>query len=250
MTGQGAVWEVSWARSSMVHGQGVEPHRHDFGLLLYPAAGVLTTTTERGTWVAPANRATWTPPDFEHQHRAYGDTEVRLLQVPAERCHTLPAEPTVFAVSPLLREALLVLTGERELREGHRGALQQVVIEELIDSPVQDLYLPRPADDRLRAVTDRLHADPADPSTLAEFGRAVGASERTLSRLFQAELGMSFHQWRSLLRVQHALVRLAEGEPVIDTAARLGWSNPTSFIEAFSALIGQTPGRYRADLRS
>jgi methylphosphotriester-DNA--protein-cysteine methyltransferase len=52
-----------------------------------------------------------------------------------------------------------------------------------------------------------------------------------------------------LLRVQHALVRLVEGEPVIDTAARLGWSNPTSFIEAFSALIGQTPGRYRAELR-
>ncbi|GAA3602208.1 helix-turn-helix transcriptional regulator [Kineosporia mesophila] len=240
---------VAKSQASMTHGQGVAPHRHENGLLLYPAAGVLTTTTDRGTWVAPANRVTWTPPDFEHHHRAYGDTEVRMLEVPAGLGDRLPGEPAVFAVSALLREALLVLTGERELRAAYREALRQVVVEELIDSPSQDLYLPRPVDDRLRAVTDLLHADPADSSTLAQLGRAVGASERTLSRLFQTELGMSFHQWRSLLRVQHALVRLVEGEAVIDTAARLGWSNPTSFIEAFTAVVGQTPGRYRAELR-
>lgn len=47
-----------------------------------------------------------------------------------------------------------------------------------------------------------LHADPGNTATLAELGRAAGASERTLSRLFQAELGMSFQQWRTLRRIQ------------------------------------------------
>jgi AraC-like DNA-binding protein len=217
--------------------------------LLYPSAGVLATTTERGTWVAPADRVAWTPPGFEHYHRAYGKTEVRVVKMSGALCASLPDQPMVFTVSPLLREALLVLTSGRELRPEARDRLRGVVVDELVDGREEALYLPEPADDRLRAVTDLLHADPAVPLTLAELGRAVGASERTLSRLFRTELGMNFHQWRSLLRIQHALIRLAEGDAVIDTAARLGWANPTSFIEAFTAIVGQTPGRYQIELR-
>jgi len=69
------------------------------------------TTTEHGTWVAPASRVTWTPPGFDHSHRFYGDTDARLLAVPADECHELVPRPSVFAVSPLVREALLALTG-------------------------------------------------------------------------------------------------------------------------------------------
>jgi AraC-like DNA-binding protein len=60
---------------------------------------------------------------------------------------------------------------------------------------------------------------------------------------------MSFHQWRALLRIQHALVHLVQDRPVTETAIALGWANPTSFIEAFTAVVGQTPGRYQADFR-
>ncbi|MHC3471016.1 AraC family transcriptional regulator [Streptomyces sp. 7R007] len=236
-------------RGLLAHGDGVAPHHHAEGQLLYPSAGVLATTTKRGTWIAPASRVAWTPPGFEHYHRAYGQTEVRVVEVSGVLCASLPDEPRVFAVSPLLREALLVLTGGRELRPAARDRLRGVVVDELVDAPEEALHLPEPADDRLRAVTDLLHADPAASSTLAELGRTVGAGERTLSRLFQTELGMSFHRWRRLLRVQHALIRLAEGEGVIDTAARLGWANPTSFIEAFTAIVGQTPGRYQLEVR-
>ena len=35
------------------------------------------------------------------------------------------------------------------------------------------------------------------------------------------------------------------GESVTDTALACGWANPTSSIEAFAALVGETPGRYR-----
>jgi AraC-like DNA-binding protein/quercetin dioxygenase-like cupin family protein len=243
------VTERAEKQGVLAHGADIPPHRHADGQLLYPAAGVLATTTERGTWVAPANRVAWTPPGFEHHHRAYGRTDVRVVELSLALSASLPDRPTVFSVSPLLREALLALTSGRELRPQARDRLRGVIVDELVDVPEESLYLPEPADDRLRAVTDLLHADPASPRTLAEFGRAVGASERTLSRLFQAELGMSFQQWRSLLRIQHALIRLAEGHTVTDTAARSGWANPTSFIEAFTAIVGQTPGRYQTQLR-
>jgi AraC-like DNA-binding protein len=60
---------------------------------------------------------------------------------------------------------------------------------------------------------------------------------------------MGFHRWRTQLRVHQALVLLAEGTSVTDTAIVCGWSNPSSFIEAFSRAVGQTPGRYQAVLQ-
>ena len=97
-------------------------------------------------------------------------------------------------------------------------------------------------------MTDLLHADPSSQATLAELGQTVGASERTLSRLFHTELNMGFRQWRAQLRIHQSLVHLAEGHSVTDTAIACGWSNPSTFIEAFTGTLGQTPGRFQGDL--
>jgi AraC-like DNA-binding protein len=53
---------------------------------------------------------------------------------------------------------------------------------------------------------------------------------------------------RGQLRIHHALILLASGRAVTDTAMACGWANPTSFIDAFTAALGQTPGRYRSQL--
>lgn len=230
------------------HGYHLDVHSHADGQLVYAAAGALATTTARGTWVAPANRVTWTPPGFGHSHRFYGDTDVRLVVIPAGLCGELVAYPYAFGVSALLREALLTLTVRSEKRPGAHDRLRAVVIDELVETPEQSLHLPEPRDDRLRTVTALLHEDPSRNATLIELGRAAGAGERTLSRLFRTELGMSFHRWRTILRIQHGLIHLTGGRSVTATAIACGWSNPTSFIEAFTEVVGQTPGRYQADL--
>ena len=164
----------------------------------------------------------------------------------------------MVAVSGLLRELILTLTGAPGLgadrpegvsRTGAaRRRLERVTLDQLLESSEQPLHLPEPGDDRLRAVTALLRDDPGNPATLAELGRRAGASARTLSRLFDQELAMSFHRWRTQLRIHHALVLLAEGTSVTDTAIVCGWSNPSSFIDAFSRAVGQTPGRYQATL--
>jgi AraC-like DNA-binding protein len=242
ISGDGGGW--------MDHGFHIGVHRHAEGQLVYPASGVLATTTERGTWVAPANRVTWTPPGFEHSHRFYGATDVRLLTIPPDLCGALTAHPGVFTVGPLLREALLALTDRDQMAQPAYARLRAVVIDELVEAPEPGLHLPEPRDDRLRGVTDLLRADPGQAVTLRELGRHVGASERTLSRLFHAELGMSFHRWRTILRIHHALIELTRDRSVTDTAMASGWSNPSSFIDAFTSVVGQTPGRYQAELRA
>ena len=97
----------------------------------------------------------------------------------------------------------------------------------------------------MRAVARILDDDPADNSSLAALGQQVGAGARTLSRLFHDELGMTFYEWRTQLRICHALVLLAEGHDTTRVAHACGWANPSSFITAFTAIVGTTPGRHR-----
>jgi transcriptional regulator GlxA family with amidase domain len=92
-----------------------------------------------------------------------------------------------------------------------------------------------------------LYDRPADSTSLAELGRTIGASARTLSRLFHDELGMTFYEWRTQLRIYHALVLLADGHDTTHVAHACGWANPSSFIAAFTNIIGTTPGRHRTN---
>src|SRR5581483_1846341 len=98
--------------------------------------------------------------------------------------------------------------------------------------------------DRARHVAEALLEDPGDDRTLATWGHHVGASSRTLARIFVAETGLSFGRWRTLARLQAALLQLAEGLPVGLVAARVGYRTPSAFVAAFRAHTGSTPGRY------
>ncbi|MFD1537435.1 AraC family transcriptional regulator [Nonomuraea guangzhouensis] len=226
---------------------------HSRGHLVYAARGVLSVHTERGTSIVPANRVAWTPAGFTHYHRAHSDTDMRILFLPASLARLVPGHPAVFLVSDLAREILLALTGPRNYdRAGgdpNRAAsarLRRVLVDELHEAREQALHLPEPHDDRLQAIARMMYEQPGDNSSLAELGQAIGASARTLSRLFHNELGMTFYEWRTQLRIYHALVLLADGHDTTRVAHACGWANPSSFISAFTNLVGTTPGRYRS----
>jgi AraC-like DNA-binding protein len=92
-------------------------------------------------------------------------------------------------------------------------------------------------------VCDLLLRDPGDRRNLAQLGAAAGVSHRTLTRLFRAEMGMTFPQWRTQLRLHLALRLLAEGLPVTTVGRRCGWSTTSAFIDVFRRALEHTPGR-------
>jgi transcriptional regulator GlxA family with amidase domain len=172
---------------------------------------------------------------------------MRIVFLPASLARLMPGRPAVFMVSDLAREVLLTLTGPREHADSAPSArLRRVLVDELHEAREQPLQLPEPRDDRLQAVARMLDESPADNTSLGELGQAVGASARTLSRLFHDELGMTFYEWRTQLRIYHALVLLADGHDTTRVAHSCGWANPSSFIAAFTSIIGTTPGRYQS----
>jgi AraC-like DNA-binding protein len=227
-------------------------HSHRRGHLVYAARGVLSVHTERGTSIVPANRVAWIPAGSAHYHRAHGHTDMRIEFLPASLARLVPSRPAVFMASDLAREVVLTLTGPRNYDRtassadrGARARLRRVLVDELHEAHEQPLQLPEPHDDRLQAIARMMYSRPADNTSLAELGRTIGASARTLSRLFHNELGMTFYEWRTQLRIYHALVLLAEGHDITHVAHACGWANPSSFIAAFTNIIGTTPGRHR-----
>jgi AraC-like DNA-binding protein len=167
---------------------------------------------------------------------------MRILFLPASLARLVPGHPAVFMVSGLAREILLTLTGprnydraarndDRAARDYDRAALarlRRVLVDELHEAHEQPLQLPEPRDDRLQAIAEMLYKQPADNTSLAELGQAIGASSRTLSRLFHDELGMTFYEWRTQLRIYHALVLLADGHDTTHVAHACGWANPAA----------------------
>lgn len=226
-------------------------HSHSVGHLVYPARGVLSLTTPAGLWVAPPSRAMWIPAGHAHGHRAHGSTDMRIVYVEAELAPALDDEPAVLEVSALAREAIRALTDQASTRaDAARDRLRRVVLDEFVAAAELPLHLPRLRDPRLRTLARLVAQDLSQAHTLADLGRRAGAGERTLSRLLRAETGMGFRQWRTQLRVHHALAILAEGTNVLDAATACGWANSSDFISAFTHIVGRTPGSYQRSLRS
>nr|WP_081539826.1 helix-turn-helix transcriptional regulator [Kitasatospora sp. SID7827] len=239
--------ETGPSRHPLAHRQRIDWHWHDVNQLITPGRGVLEVSTPQGRWVVPPHRAVWLPAGVPHAQQAHGSSELRCLIYPAETNPLRLSAPAVLAATPLLREIIAHLTGPDAPAGRPARTLEQAALDQLAHAPELPLGLPRPADPRLRDLAELLAADPADGRSLAELGRAVGAAERTLSRLFQRELGLGFPQWRTQLRLQHALLLLAEGRSVTGTAAACGFRSPSAFIEAFRHAFGTTPGRYQQD---
>ena len=222
----------------------IDAHRHDDHQIVYASRGVLTVSTDAGSWVVPVNRAIWIPAGTVHAHQAHGDCDLHLIGLPAADNRLRLDRPTVLAVGSLLRELILAYTRPPHDDSPARKRLRAVLLDQLYCSPQQPLHVPAPADPRLAAVCAILRENPADSRTLAELGREVGASDRTLSRLCRSDLRMSFPQWRTQLRLHYALVLLADGTSVTTVARHCGWASPSAFIDAFRQSFGHTPGAH------
>jgi AraC-like DNA-binding protein len=86
----------------------------------------------------------------------------------------------------------------------------------------------------------------SEPLGLGDLARLVGASPYHLSRVFQAETGLSLTRFRNRLRVRRALERLAAGEPSLARlAADLGFADHAHLTRTVREQLGRTPTQLR-----
>jgi AraC-like DNA-binding protein len=220
-----------------------EWHHHHEHQLAWSPEGVLIVRTHDGSYVLPPTRALWIPAGTSHETRASGAAVLRSVYVRTRECPIAWDGPTPVEVSPLLRELIPHLE-DNSLTADERLRAEAVLFDLLAPLAVATIDVRLPTDERAYRVAEALLADPGDNRTLHAWGRQVGASSRTLARVFLAETGLPFGRWRTLTRLQAALLQLAEGRPVGFVAARVGYRTPSAFVAAFRAHTGVTPGRY------
>ena len=230
---------------SQAAGAVIDRHRHDDHQLVYVSTGVVAITTASGTWVASRDRAVWVPAGTWHEHRFYGRSSFHTIGFPLADAPLPDTAPCVVGVDGLVRELLIACT-EPDLAVAEARRLRAVLHDRLPRARVQPLSLPVARDPRLAHACRLVVEDLSTPWPLRALARAVGAGERTLARLFRAEFGATYPQWRTNVRVFHAMIELAQGATVTETAHRCGWATASAFIDTFARCTGQTPGTYRA----
>jgi AraC-like DNA-binding protein len=148
-------------------------------------------------------------------------------------------------VSVLLRELVLALS-QADAGDARESMLTALILDEVARSPTLPICVALPEDKRLKSLCANLIADPASPLTLDDWATRVGASGRTLARLFERELGMGFAQWRQQVRLAHAASLIARGMPLSRVAAELGYASQSAFSAMFRKTFGQSPSAFFA----
>ena len=223
-------------------------HVHRKGQLVVTLRGSVMCRSPRGWWIVPPNGAVWIPGGIPHSNHASDFAKLYVVFIAPDAAE-LPAECRSFTITPLIRELIrsLAKLPPQYPATGTTSRLAQVLLDQLAQLAPDDVFLPISDNHRLQQIASSLLSNPADRSTIAEWGHRHAMSERTLARLVLSETGMTFGRWRERLHIIIALQRLSIGASVQAVSMELGYEGPNSFITMFKKTMGQSPGKYRAD---
>lgn len=225
-------------------GTAIVPTPPGWDHLIYASSGVMSIDTDHGTWVVPPHRALWAPSGAPYRITLKTRVALRSLYFRSE-LDALGREWRAVNVTPLLRELILhaVRISPLDTTDARHGHVVAVIVDQFATLPQAPLRLPMPRDPRAVAFAAKLRDTDGAVSTV-DVARDVGASRRTLERLFAVEVGMTIGQWRQRLALLRGVQLLAAGEPVTRVAVTVGYSTASAFGAMFRSQLGESPGRY------
>ena len=224
----------------------VDWHQHDYHQLVYACSGVMMVEASNNLWVIPPQRAVWVPAGVSHKVSMHGDAKMRNLYVNTSYEYYLPTDSCVFNISPLMRELIshLASAPDLHLARDETGRLIQVTLDQLKQASKVSFHLPVALNTKLKEVCDKILQTPDDNRTLSEWACYLNISSRSLSRLFRADLGISFVEYRQQVRMLEALKQLASSASVTRVALEVGFSSLSAFNRIFKRYFGTTPGHF------
>lgn len=222
-------------------------HRHPRAHVIAVASGAYWVKTPEGTWLVPEGLAVWIPPNVPHEVYSHGVVRAQILFVDEAHTAPMPASCGTVVPSALMRAAMskIIENGNDYGRDGPEDRLARVMLDELAGMTFAASPLPVSNEPRVARVMQVCIDNPLGDVDIERLALAAGASSRNLARLFKAETGMTLGRWRTNLRLQEAIRRLAEGATVTDVAFGLGYSSASAFTHMFRKNIGVPPRSYR-----
>jgi len=194
-----AAWELPRAAIRQM-----PAHSHAEAQLFGLDSGLAILETEAGAWMCPPGRCVWVPGSMVHSLRSCGKISGWMVRLDTREGASLPAEPRILALSPLLKEIvvrMMTWVASPETSTA-KQRLVDVLRDEIRSASQMSLHLPLPRDPALKRMAASMAEDTSAISRdLVALARKAGLSERSLFRNFQKETGLSPGQWRRQMQV-------------------------------------------------
>lgn len=225
-------------------------HSHDLHQIEYAISGMVEVETAGTHYLLPPRQAAWIPAGLEHRvtiNSAVRSIAVlfdpRLIDRPGDRARILAAPPLVREMMIYARRWPITRPSGDPVSDGFFRTLGHLVVEALgHEAP---LSLPTSTDPVVAAAISYTQRH-LDAVSVAEVGRAVGVSERTLRRLFRTALGLSWRHYLVQARLLRAMALLADPtRSVLEVSTAVGFESPSAFARAFAQYCGERPSAYR-----
>jgi len=237
-----AAWELPRAAIRQM-----PAHSHAEAQLCGLDSGHAILETEAGAWMCPPGRCVWIPGGMVHSLRSCGKISGWMVRLDSRKCASLPSEPRILALSPLLKEIIVRMMTWVANPEAStaKQRLVDVLHDEIRSASQASLHLPLPRDPALKRMAASMAEDISGSSKeLVALARKAGLSERSLFRNFKKETGLTPGQWRRQMQVLRSLELLAKGRSVTETAFEVGYESIGALIRAFRRILGVTPTEY------
>ena len=224
-------------------------HVHSKGQLLYAEEGVTRLYTSNSSILLPSRHCAWIPADCIHQVSSSSpNLFLRTLYFSIPPCHenSFYTELSVFQVNDLLREMIVYterwansLIADKE--ESSFMESLRLILPDLQGASL-GLKLPASRHPKVQLIMNILLENLSERITLEEVAANTGVSTRTVSRLFQQDLGMSFTGFLKVARMIRALELLNQpGASVTETAFAVGYDSVPTFSNSFLEVVGSRP---------
>ena len=229
-------------------------HKHSKGQLSYVEGGVAYIVINSKTYVIPARHYFWIPAGLEHTlNVGHSATVLRSVFFYAhdDDKNVFYRQMGIYPITDLLIQMIKysgkwdghVRPGDE--RFGFLKAIKDILPD--ISTRVLPIELPFTENERMKEIIGYIEENIAEAHTLDSIGLRFGLSNRSVSRLFQATLNISFLQYLKLLRMVKALELMLQFElSLSEIAYCTGYQSVSSFSNTFYQFTRLRPSDFIA----
>lgn len=230
----------------------IKEHFHKKGQFFYTEGGVVYLKTSYKSYFLPARHYIWIPAGVKHSiHPSNPNVIMRNLYFPSFETDTdFFDKINIYPVNNLLLELIMFTNrwnGNIFPAEEPNYSLAKsfkLFLPELSQTELP-LALPYPQHPKLKSIVLYLEENISENISFKALAQKFGISERSLARLMQKDLNMSFIQYYTILRMLTALKLLLDDHlSVNEVAMRVGYSSLPTFSNTFNKVIGVRPSEY------
>ncbi|WP_437918009.1 AraC family transcriptional regulator [Sphingobacterium sp. LRF_L2] len=231
--------------------QRLPSHQHDKAQLLLVYGGIAYLQTDEKDFYIPSNHYIWIPKNYPH-NLMFNTQDLYIINIyfPADEANGFYDELGIYPVSKLLAEMLSF--SEKWQGDYCKGSWEFEFLTTLKNMLSKEnlkkfsIQLPTTDDQRLQTIIENIKSRLNENLTLDDTASLSGMSVRSLTRLFQTKLHITFIQYLKMLRIIRAMELIKDTDlNMTQIAYEIGYSNISAFSNNFQQLTNMRPTEFK-----